>query len=284
MKKYTHGLLLILFTSATAVSVGCSTAPASGSGTGGRPGAGTGGSGFGAGTGGSGNPGVGVAITPSPSGFVAADTNTLMVTGAWFAYGDGYGDGGVVGGKCQMAGHTTCSVITAPPLPPGTAGFPPTAGAMCTSGMVAAVANIVNSNPPAPDYSNIFGAGIGLDLNNPGGANGKGVFNATAKGVTGISFDLDAPPLSGLRVEFPTTKTDGTTAGAEYWGAGPSYPNSPVVAGTNTIHFSPDVKGPGPTATVFDPSVLESIQFHIPTTAAAGASYSFCISNLKLLM
>jgi hypothetical protein len=152
--------------------------------------------------------------------------------------------------------------------------------------MVAAVANIVGSNPPAPDYSNIFGAGIGLDLNNPGGANGKGVFNAMTKGVTGISFDIDAPPLSGLRVEFPTTKTDGSTAGAEYWGATPGYANSPVVAGTNTIHFMPDVKGPGPAAmaTTFDPSVLESIQFHIPTTAAAGASYTFCISNLKLLM
>ena len=33
----------------------------------------------------------------------------------------------------------------------------------------------------------------------------------------------------------------------------------------------------------FDPTSLEGLQFHVPTVATAAGSYSFCISNLKLL-
>lgn len=231
-----------------------------------------------------------VLLTPSPSGFVDAATNSLGVIGAWFAYGDGY-EGGMAPGKCQGSGHMTseCSIITMPTLPPGAAGFPPNmAGAMCTAGTVAKVLPIPGM--AALDYSNMYGAGIALDVNNPGGANSvKGTFNATAKGVTGISFEINAPPLA-LRVEFPTT-ADNPVAGADYWGATPTgtFPNSPVKAGVNTIHFATDVTTPmliGADAAVhmFNPSLLQSIQFHVPTTTAPGSTYNFCISNLKLLM
>jgi hypothetical protein len=107
---------------------------------------------------------------------------------------------------------------------------------MCTSGTVAVV--IADTNG-LPDYANITGAGIGLDLNNSGGpAPVRGVFNATAKGVTGLAFDLEIVALPGLRVEFPTPATDGTSAGAAYWGANVSFANSPAVAGTNVFRVS----------------------------------------------
>ena len=58
-----------------------------------------------------------------------------------------------------------------------------------------------------PDYANITGAGIGLDLNNSGGAVPvRGVFNATTKGVTGVAFDLEIVALPGLRVELSAAR------------------------------------------------------------------------------
>jgi hypothetical protein len=280
--KQSSSLLLAILGFAAVVAASCSTASTPASGTGGRTGGtGTGGTIGGTGTGGTVGGGAGVPLTPSSSGFVAVDSNTLGVVGAWFAYGDGYGAAGSPPGKCQMNGHTVCSTISAPALPAGAAGFPPTAGALCTTGMVAPV-----SGTP-PDFGNIFGAGIGLDLNNPGGANSvKGTFAATTKGVTGISFSIDVPPTAGLRVEFPTTDTDGTTSGAAYWGATATFPNSNVVSGVNTIHWA-DVKVPTTATTpTFVPNNLESIQFHVPaagTSATAPVPYSFCISNLTLL-
>jgi hypothetical protein len=291
MKKYRSGLLVVSIGSAALVAA-CSTAPTPSAGTGGKTGSGgssTGSGGSTTGSGGQVGTGMSVALTPSPSGFVDAATNTLGVIGAWYAYGDGY-EGGMRPGKCQASGHTDaqCSNITMPTLPPGAAGFPPDAsGAMCTMGKVAQVIAIPGMT--ALDYSNMYGAGIGLDLNNPGGANSvKSAFNAAMKGVTGISFDISAPPLA-LRVEFPTT-ADNPVAGADYWGATPtgSFPNSPVKAGTNTIHFATDVTTPmliaaDAGAHVFNASLVTSIQFHVPTTTAPGSSYNFCVSNLKLL-
>ena len=221
MKKHLSSFLAVSLGIA-ALAAGCSTAPAPSAGTGGHTGTGTGGSTTGSGgssTGSGGQVGTGMAVllTPSPSGFVDAASNSLGVIGAWFAYGDGY-EGGMAPGKCQASGHMTseCSVITMPTLPPGAAGFPPNAsGAMCTAGTVAKVIPIPGM--AALDYSNMYGAGIGLDLNNPGGANAvKGAFNATMKGVTGISFDIGAPPLADCASSSrprPTTPLRGRTTG-----------------------------------------------------------------------
>jgi hypothetical protein len=272
--KISHVIFLPAALACAALAAGCSSDTAVKTGTGGTSGGG----------GGSIGTGMSVLLTPSTSGFVAAATNSVGAVGAWYAYGDGY-EGGMPPGKCQAAGHMTpeCSKIDLPILPPGTAGFPPSAsGGMCTSGTVAKVIPIVGMT--ALDYSNIYGSGIGLDLNNPGGANAvKGAFDAKAKLVTGIAFDIDTVPLGGLRVEFAATDTDGSTSGSDFWGATPSYPPSPVKVGTNVIHWS-DVGTPQAATAghMFNPSLLESIQFHVPTSAAP-AAYSFCISNLRLL-
>jgi hypothetical protein len=244
-----------------------------GSGTGGTS-SGTGGTG--SGTGGTVSTGEGVALPPDATGWVDKGMNMAGVQGAWYAYGDG-AENGVPPGSCQKAGHMTseCSVITMP-----AAGmFANVGGKMCTSGTVAKVINLVGGT--MPDWSNIWGAGIGLDLNNSGGATAvKEEFDASA--YKGISFDIDTPPLAGLRVEFPSKATEGTAAGADFWGATKDYGNSPVVAGTNVITWDA-IKGPTATPHTFDKAHILSIQFHVPASDKASAMFSYCISNLKLL-
>lgn len=221
----------------------------------------------------------GVLITPGPTGLVLASSNTLGVQGPWYSFSDGAGaDGSTATGICEARGlHTAaqCSSVTTPAV----GSFPNTGGKMCTSGKVAVVIAVVGPSG-LPDYANITGAGIGLDLNNSGGAIPvRGVFNATAKGVTGLAFDLEVVALLGLRVEFPTPTTEGTPA---YWGANPSFASSPAVAGTNVIRWA-DVRIAGAAPPAFDPTMIESVLFHVPTNITAAGPYSFCVSNLRLL-
>jgi hypothetical protein len=211
---------------------------------------------------------------------VLGSSNALGVQGSWYAFGDGIGaDGTATTGICEArGGHpaAACSMIVTPAV----GSFPNVGGKMCTSGTVAVV--IAGTNG-LPDYANITGAGIGLDLNNSAGpAPVRGVFNATAKGVTGLAFDLEIVALPGLRVEFPTPATDGTSVGAAYWGANASFANSPVVAGTNVFRWA-DVRIAGAAPTAFDPTMLESVLFHVPTNVTSTGPYSFCVSNLRLL-
>jgi hypothetical protein len=224
-----------------------------------------------------------VVLVPSAMGFV---NDASGVIGAWYAYGDG--NDGANPGVCQTAGmHMTaeCSAIEAPI--PGMP-FAPTGvslAQMCTRGTVAKVINF--GDPPALDYSNIFGAGIGLDLNNPGLDGGTGVkmpFNASAKKIIGIAFDLDSVPASGLRVEFPFGAA-ATAAGV--WKPNASSYASPVGAGHNVLLFS-SVTQPGyvkaADMVAFDPSTLTSIQFHVPSNSTAAATYHFCVDKLSLVV
>lgn len=269
MQKQASKFVAVLLCSA-AVSVGCSSAstPAA-SGGGGKGGGGSAGTGT----------GMAIALTPDMGGYIDVATNSLGIKGAWYAYGDGAGPSGMAPGDCQNAGHpdSACSKITAPA--PGT--FPQTTpGTMCTSGTVAVVADMVGK-PLMPDYSKIWGAGIGVDLNHEG-LMPKGVFDATANGVVGFSFDLDMKPLAGIRVEVQAPATDGTEPGNDYWGATSSYPTSPVAVGTNTVHWS-DIKGPKGHMLDLTKVQIEGLQFHVPASTSGGGPYSFCISNLKML-
>ena len=222
---------------------------------------------------------AGVLITPGPTGLVLSSSNALGVQGPWYSFSDGVGgDGSTATGICEARGlHAAaqCSTVTTPAV----GSFPNTGGKMCTSGKVAVVIAAVGTTG-LPDYANITGAGIGLDLNNSGGAVPvRGVFNATVKGVTGLAFDLDVVTLPGLRVEFPTPTTEGTPA---YWGANALFADSPAVAGTNVIRWA-DVRIAGTAPLAFDPTKIESVLFHVPTTVMAAGPYSFCVSNLRLL-
>ncbi|HEY4186733.1 MAG TPA: hypothetical protein VGP07_16770 [Polyangia bacterium] len=256
-----------------------------------------------------------VPLVPDDTGWVdaMADGNTLGVQGAWYPYGDQYGmicpDAPKLSGmKCNdpnVGNHpiSDCSVITTPD--PTVMSFPNTGGKMCTSGTIAKISNIVGGS--MPDYSNVWGAGIGLDLNAAkaaGACDPKMAFPAMDKKVVGVKFDLDAVPSGGLRVEFPTADTDGTKNGSAYWGADSSFSTSSgkfVVVGTNTIYWDPMtllnlardatmpitqpvvVPGASP-GTAVNVNGIESIQFHVPASTTASSDYMFCISNLKFLV
>jgi hypothetical protein len=220
------------------------------------------------------------ALLPDPTGYVdVGATGMTMIKGAWYAYGDGIGsDGTSTTGDCELKGMhavSDCSAITTPSF--GT--FPNTAGKMCTAGTAAKIINLTTA--AMPDYNNIWGAGIGLDLNNGGGDAGamKLPYNATMNGVIGMAFDIDAVPLAGLRVEFPTK----TATNAAFWGGDQML--SPVKAGHNEILWT-KVTGPfyDTVAPPFDATTILSIQFHVPTSTTASASYMFCVSNLSAIL
>jgi hypothetical protein len=272
MKKVTHILLIGTIGIATAAA-GCSSSSGNSKGSGGSSG--------------SGGSGAGVKLMPDNTGWVDGSTNNIGVQGAWYAYGDGTDGMQAMGnGTCQMKGmhpDSACSSITTPV--PGSMMFMPSdmaTGKMCTSGMVNKVIDIVGMTG-MPDYSNIWGAGIGIDLNSPGGGAPKALYDATAHHVTGISFDIDMVPAPKLRVEVATKPTDGTDAGNNFWGASSSYPPSPVDATKTNVVMWADFKGPKDATLKVDETMIESIQFHVPTVVSAAAPYSFCISNLTLL-
>jgi hypothetical protein len=238
--------------------------------------------------------GSAVRLVPNDTGWIepGEPDATLGVQGAWYPYGDKYGVA-----KCTTVGlHAPeeCSTITSPdPLVPG---FPNAGGVMCTTGETAVVlpcGNGVPLCPPGtPDYSNMWGAGIGLDLNAEGATDGasgeKHPYDPEAHGVVGIAFDVSEVPPAKLRVEFPMLLPDGTSTedhpdGSPYWEATDDYPPSPVEVGRNEVRWA-DVRPPR-TNYEFDRTKILSVQFHVPavTSGTARAPYSFCINYLELL-
>jgi hypothetical protein len=108
------------------------------------------------------------------------------------------------------------------------------------------------------------------------------VFDATAHGVTGIAFDLDRVPDAGLRVLFPTP-SDAVALGPDYWGAAEYYLPSPVQIGTNVVPLS-EVFSPEAVPTPLDTHGLTQIGFLVASNPAARTNFSFCVSNLRLLL
>jgi hypothetical protein len=266
------------------LTVADSGAPGSGgggaSGSGGRNGGIDGASdGFGTST--------GILLTPSSIGYYDG-TNLAGVVGAWYAFGDYYDGGGVLAmpgmGSCPKAGFamTQCSTVTTPTV---SAWFIPDSNGkgMCTSGTAA---KVVGLDGGAPDFADIWGAGIGFDLNNPGEASGgvgaKGQYDAPAHGITGIAFDIDTVPVGGhLRVEFPTQGTENASA---YWG-GATEAFSPIVALDHQEIRWPEVGGPQYVSSPppFDQTKLQSVWFSVVSNGSSAVDYSFCINNMTAL-
>jgi hypothetical protein len=267
MKQLANCLSLVLLGSA-AIAAGCSTS-ASNSSDGGPKG-----------TGGTGSTSNLQALLPDATGYVdVGATGTTGIKGAWYAYGDGIGsDGTTLTGDCEAkGGHaaTDCSAIASPSF----GNFPNTMGKMCTMGTVAKIINITGGT--TLDYNNIWGAGIGLDLNNGGGDAGamKLPYNAAMNGVIGMAFDIDVVPAANMRVEFPTK----TATNAAFWDGLKMI--SPVQVGHNEILWS-KVTGPfyDNLAPAFDPTTIYSVQFHVLTSGTSSGTYNFCISNLSAIL
>ena len=241
---------------------------------------------------------TGIAITPNAMGYFDG-TNAAGVVGAWWATGDDYDSTGTPGtGTCPKAGfsNSDCSSIATPT--PGQPFIPnPTNTAMCTRGIAA---QVLNGDGGTPAYSVIWGNIIAFDLHNPApfntdageagadagvagadaGTPARGQYDALALGVTGIAFDIDTQPTGNLRVEFQTL---GTENNAAYWGGSASNA-SPVFAGHNEIRWS-DVGGPAYLTNPprFDPTKLESVDFHVVANSSAAVPYSFCVNNVIML-
>jgi hypothetical protein len=277
---------------------GCGGSPPPLTGSGGTSGAGGAGAGV---------PSNYIPLSSSTTGFVQDLIGGSNVIGPWYAYGDSVGPGANAANgddhansDCLKKGGFTqsdCSQIAAP-TPGGV--FMPTEAAsseMCTDG----VASQVMNKGGAPDYSDMWGAGIMLDFSNPGGDAGpKG--DRDLSGFKGISFDVSAftgptsngagVPAGAMRVNFPFTGEHGTDS--PYW-MGTDKSSSPltVPAGT-TQHVEiawTDVGGPyyltqqSPAVTPppFDVTKAQSIQFQVTTTANATTPYAFCVANLALI-
>ena len=148
---------------------------------------------------------------------------------------------------------------------------------MCTTGSTAAVLTVNDQ----PDYANMWGIGIALSLADAGNGQPAGTYDADAHRVVGVSFEIDNVPPR-MRIELPTP-SDPLNFGASYWGANEFYPDSPVQAGTNVVLFR-DVHSPDPTAPALDTTQLQQIGFLVSSTPELRLGFSYCISNLKLLV
>lgn len=206
------------------------------------------------------------------------------VSGYFFRFSDGAGlDGSSASGDCELAGHTEseCSQVITPPLTPTHAADWSVGGLMCTSGSVARTLDVVGM-PGTVDYGAIWGAGIGFHFLLSGEV--AQPYDASARGVIGIAFDLDRVPNRGLRVELATPRTENQPAA---WKVGPSQGpgyTSPLQAGRNVVLFQ-DVT-PLPfyqDQRAFDPTQITSVLFHVPTTNVPD-DYAFCITNLTLVL
>ena len=130
-------------------------------------------------------------------------TPSSGVVGAWYAYGDGVGSNASVGdagvdnsdSDCVKKGgfpQSACTQITIPT--PGhavPADRPRRRSQMCTTGIAALVMN----KGGAPDYTDLWGGGIGLDFNNPGGDAGvAGYSDLSAYTASPFDFSGDVVP------------------------------------------------------------------------------------------
>jgi hypothetical protein len=297
MKKLSY--LFVSGLASTLMLVGTmSTALVAGSGC---SSSGSGGSGGSSGTGGGSGSGVtGIPLVSSDTGFVMDATSGVV--GAWYAYGDGVGPGASVAlgddhanSDCILKGGFPQSACTAIATPSPGQPFMPTdlaTSQMCTAGVAAQVMN----KGGAADYSDLWGGGIGLDFNNPGGDAGV-KSDKDLSAYKGIAFDFSVYtgpgsnpagiPASAMRVNFPFTGEHGTDS--PYWMGG-TKASSPLKEGHFEVDWT-DVGGPlylttqSPPVTPppFDVTKVQAIQFQVTTTLTATTSYSFCVANLALL-
>jgi hypothetical protein len=228
-----------------------------------------------------------IALTPNASGYVGPIVS-VNIAGSWFVYGDGMGaNGETATGSCEtdtnMWPASSCSSITFPTIPTdgGTASFPQsTPGTMCLSGTAAQIIGT------PPDYSGIYGIGLGLDFNNTTGT--AAPYNATMNNVSALTFTVSGFPTGGtVRAEFQEAATN--VAPEDAWaypitGDGDVMVNLVSGSGAGELQVSFPVPT-GDTEPPFDPTMILAIQFHVvPNTTAPTPVSNFCISNLAAVV
>jgi hypothetical protein len=157
----------------------------------------------------------GIEVLPDADGHVAS--SALGLTGVWYVYGDNY-DPPQRCTKIGLHAEDECSRVDWPPPPPPLT-FPTDRGRVCTFGSVAQALGCVSADLPSglacssPDFSDMWGAGIGLDFALAASSDQKRdplkreTWDAHAHGIQGVSFDFElidgAANAPYLRVEFP---------------------------------------------------------------------------------
>jgi hypothetical protein len=237
------------------VSAGC------GGGGSGDDDGGSGGSGATGGTGGSGSGAD--SITWTDTGWVDPTANSFMIGGPWYSYNDC---------NTAMPANLPCTQpdpgLTGPDMLPG---WKTTETQVCTKGTAPVVVMEM--------YSLQWGAGIALDLANPGGDNPvKNDWNADMAGVAGFIFDITSnaspPAPADVRVNIKTKAT----------GDGSHFVTLQLPALNARVEFSKALQG----TWVMPPSALttnaiESIQFQVYTNTSAPKAYDFCVSNMRAI-
>jgi hypothetical protein len=251
-----------------ALALGCSASDNGPGGSGGSAGSGTStASGGSSGSGGSVTPSA-TALTFDSGGFVAKSDMTKGIQGAFYAYGDGQGPTPGSMGTCQIAGHPTCSTITM------------TVDALGQKICAMGTAAMVPGTPP--DYSGVFGAGVGFDLNNAGGDSGTGKlpYDAKTAGVTGVGFNLDTGNTYGgdFRIEFPAQGQDSIGANAPA-----RYDSIPAGASSVSAEFADATVGYAVDGIAVSTNGVLSFQWHVATSTTAAVPFNFCLSNIHLL-
>jgi hypothetical protein len=193
-------------------------------------------------------------LTPTAdTGWIDAATNDCQIQGAWYSYND-----------CNTSpGDCTTDQIPAV----GGDGFPNTGGKMCTSGTTVAINEA---------YETKWGAGIGLNLNQPGGDDTKNPIGTLPKTVKGFRFTLSGTKFpKELRVTFPTATTEKT---------GHFKKLSSVTPGEYTVLFTEAAQGDWVKTPVdLVPGEVNAIQFQICAENTAAAPFDFCVENLTAL-
>ncbi len=234
---------------ATSCASECFTIPSTG--TGGAQGIGGTGAGGGTGTGGAGTGGGMTFLPPTEElrpldGWVHIEENTVGVQGAIYTFSDPLSS--ISPATFESSGRSFCVSGQATQVP-------------CTT-------------PDDCDYSTYWGVGAGMNLNEPPGGV-PGPYNATAAGVTGISFDITGATVP-LSMRFKAVVAGDST----------DYCTGPTLeprAGTNFVLLSDlsancyEVPAGGPP----NASQLEAIQWQVFTNSQSAVPFDFCISNIR---
>jgi hypothetical protein len=222
----------------------------------------------------------GVNLMPNEEGFMKTDKNELGIQGAWYSFG-------CAGAEIQPKEGAQYS----------------NSGKMCFKGTAPMVTD--KDGDGSPDYSTIWGAGIGFDLcaqsAEEAGDAGVGDADAGDAGVQPAKYPLSACPYNtdlvnkmiGVGVRFSGTVNatelrvqfnEGDSVANSYYRVTPAQVASgagikvefkdPLVK----THYNTKLKPGGA-----DPNNILAVQFQIPTGTSAAVDWDFCVEEITAL-
>jgi hypothetical protein len=207
---------------------------------------------------------AGVPLSPM-NGWVAGDSNTLMISGAMFPFGDDTSKMGMTPADFSMSGATACLK--------GTAAKVDMASTPCSTKMF---------TPPATDcYGQFWGAAIGLNLN-------QQIDMTTTLGGTPMPFDASAIKGFAFNITGGMVPTSLRFKVEDASGEFCNPATKPVKLGANSFLFSDLIKECyKPTATAATAETAKSglikIAWQVVTNAGGTVPFDYCVADLRAL-